>query len=254
MINVHCQAEGALRQLCVLAGLVAAALYWRLSLSSCFFDSLPFACCLLLVIVLTMPRSKKPGWIDWLNCQTKQVIMEDMANADAPVVFNSARDAWTTRYSKMDVVIGEKVVYDQFASNYTSLKGRMCTKIKQSYKELQEFYCHWEMHPTKTHNHMGRPIFDVHEAKSKLKEDVDVPSKKHKSMTPATLHASRPEYQAFTLNEFRPRIYQEERRQKFEAYLNIDREAKEKARRELKEKARRLNTAPVNDSNMEIDS
>ena len=51
-------------------------------------------------------------------------------------------------------------------------------------------------------------------------------------MTPSCLYASRTAYQKFDRDLFRRRIYQEVRRQKFERYLNDDRDRKAEAQRQ----------------------
>lgn len=116
------------------------------------------------------------------------------------------------------------------------LKARMDKKTIQSQKELQEYCRHQELHPTKTRDSQDRLIFDAYEASKKLKELVDMESKVHRTITPATLHATCLEFQAFMLDEFRPRIYQEERCKRFETYLNQKRKEKEKQKQTKKRK------------------
>ena len=55
--------------------------------------------------------------------------------------------------------------------------------------------------------------------------------KRHMSMSPMTLRASRKEYSDFELGIFRQHIYQEVRRQKFVYFLNVKRAEKQKQQR-----------------------
>ena len=96
-----------------------------------------------------------------------------------------------------------------------------------------------------THNHNGRPLFCRSDAQPLLEEDVV--NKKHIGLDPDEFRHTRQEYMNWTLNEFRPRIYQEERRQRWFNYMKHKREEKQakdkrrwanqKAKRDTKEAA-----------------
>ena len=181
-----------------------------------------------------MPRSSKPGWIDWLNCQTKEIIIEDLANGVIPMS-TTAQEAWDNWYSFMWEVQEERVLEEQFKPAFNRHKKQVSAKMKESLKERKMFAKHRSLHPTKERKANGQHHFYKHPAAKKL--TLDVLAQKHRRMTPAALWASKPVYQEFDENFFRGRIYQEVRRQKFQRYLNNDRDQKAEEQRQRFQKA-----------------
>lgn len=78
--------------------------------------------------------------------------------------------------------------------------------------------------PPKSKKANGTLLWDCHPAKLILREDVA--AKKNQQMTPRQLQASNDEYKKLELKEFRPHIYQENRRRRFLNHLNNRREEK----------------------------
>jgi hypothetical protein len=77
------------------------------------------------------------------------------------------------------------------------------------------------LHPRKTHNRRGGPVFDISAAKLLLRQDVK--DKIHLTVETAAFQQSRREYHRFHQKKFRERICQEFRLQKFLFYLEMKR-------------------------------
>ena len=178
-----------------------------------------------------MPPSEKEGWIDWRNSKARLIVMEDLAMGIIPLGESecTAKEAWDAWFSNLAEFIEEKVTYSQFEPRFKDHRKQITTKKLRSMHEMQAFLYHRQLHPQQTHDHRGKPIFDVHAAKPLLQEDVRM--KRHMSMSPMTLRASRKEYSDFELGIFRQHIYQEVRRQKFVYFLNVKRAEKQKQQR-----------------------
>ena len=156
-----------------------------------------------------MAPSEKPGWIDWRKCKCKHIIIEDLMEGIVPLTDEeaTAEEVWECWYSKMAEFIEEEVVFDQFKERLAGHRAQVTKKKVESRRQMQAYLHHRSLHPQKTHDHHGRPIFDMHPAKALLEEDVRM--KKHKAMPPAALRATQPKYGEFPLYIFWQRIYQE---------------------------------------------
>ena len=82
------------------------------------------------------------------------------------------------------------------------------------------------LHPRKTHNCGGEPVFHLSVAKQLLCDDAS--NNWHKQKSQAQLQSSWDEYKLFKPKKFKERIYQEVKRQKFINYLEMKRTLKEK--------------------------
>ena len=81
------------------------------------------------------------------------------------------------------------------------------------------------LYPRQIVNHRGQPVFDLSPAKLLLRQDVA--DRKHLVMTPSELRQSRiAEYGQFGNREFKHRIYQAVRREKFINWLEQKRQEK----------------------------
>ena len=178
-----------------------------------------------------MPKSSKPGWIDWVKSRSRDIILEDLINGIIPYEEEkcSPDHAWNTWYCFIPEIIEEKVVYSQFKERFVAHQRQISKKKKQSTREEEAFQYHATLHPRKTYNTRGELVFDLHPAKPLLREDVL--DGKHKQLTPMQLHKTRPEYQEFALDAFSPLIYQAVRSQKFVHTLELRRAEKLRTQR-----------------------
>ena len=166
--------------------------------------------------------------VDWATSAAKVVIMSDLKDKVLPAHASvmSAKEAWEKVY--MHLVEFHGVDYEQFRENLNNHRRAYRKKREQVAWAKNAIAHDLELHPRKSHNHCGELVFAFSEAKKKLKKDVE--RRKHKTMKPIDLRNTRPEYKVFTLDKFRQRIYQQERREKFENYLEDKRDEKAKER------------------------
>ena len=183
-----------------------------------------------------MAPSKKPGWIDWRDSRSRALMIADFEGRVIPEGL-CPNEAWVLLYKDTDEFIEEKVVYSQFEERYLDYAKKIGDQHRQSSKEHQMLLKHRRLHPRPTHNERGERIWDNHEAKKKLREDVK--EKKHETMAPRQLKGTRPEYSEFSDKQFREHVYQEVRRQKFDAHLEWKREKAESDKAERREKKAR---------------
>jgi len=172
-----------------------------------------------------MPTNEEKGFIPWGASEARAIVLRDLQNGDLPLTEKemTAEDAWKFKYSAMAPF--RHVPFDQFEKQLEAHRAQVAKdneKLSASWKAFQQDQA---LFSRRTHNRRGKLVFDVHPAKPKLQEDVK--NKVHKNLTPSEFRLTRPEYQCFTLDEFRDRIYQEIRLQRFYNYLDIKRKEKE---------------------------
>lgn len=171
------------------------------------------------------PRERRQGWVDWAKSTAKKIVMDDLEQDLLPLDEDvmSTEECWNI-YKQYPEFVG--IQFSQFRLRLADHREQV-RKIKNvsSYDE-ESFQRDRMLHPKKNRNQRGELVFDGSTAQQRLVEDVK--DKKHKRMSPTTLYYSRPEYQAFSLDKFRARIYQEERRRKFIFHLEVERAEKKK--------------------------
>lgn len=183
-----------------------------------------------------MPRrTKKPGYIDWAKSKTKALIWEhlekDILTLDENVI--SAQLAWT-HYRTVDVVIQEKVVFEQFAEALA--RHRKAIKKKRWHVGDQmaalEHDTQFMSFNNKTHNRRGKKIFYGTDAHKQLKEDIK--AEKHTTMGVEALFNSNSLYKddEWNLAEFKKFVKTEEQTNKFHYHMEVKRtKKKEKAKK-----------------------
>ena len=110
-----------------------------------------------------MPKSTKPGWIDWVSCRTKETIIEDLTNEVIPLN-TKPEDAWNDWCSHMWEVKEEKVVFDQFKAAFSRHKKQVSDKKKESLKEKKLLERHRKLHPSSKYKADGSVHFYKHKA------------------------------------------------------------------------------------------
>lgn len=166
-----------------------------------------------------MPRGqRRPGWIDWRNSRAKQCVLDDLENGELPLEENdfSAQDAWDYIYSDQPEFM--HVDFSQFEARLKDHRKQVKKRVLASTRQQAAFERDRNIYPQRTIDRRGRLIFDSSTAKLQLREDIS--NELHNQMTTEELyHRHEVYYNQFTLEEFRPRVYQEIRRQKFVYYL-----------------------------------
>jgi hypothetical protein len=188
-------------------------------------------------------KTARKGWINWKKSAAREIMWEDLETGgwlcgkeeDARIVFEL--------YQERQIEFKD-VPFSQFEERYNEAIQK-AQKRRARAAEEDEWMKHDRMiFPRQTHNERGEPVFDMDEkAKKQLREDVK--RKLHKAMPPSELWEGRSVYQKYKLRIFRPRIYQEVRRQKYLNYYEKKRKAKRLAfeAQQEKEAARRMKAA-----------
>jgi hypothetical protein len=150
------------------------------------------------VIFASMPASKKPGWVDWMKCPGRAVIMEDL-RPGGPLSNILAEEIFPW-YKQLPAF--ENVVIHQFKAR---LKDHWLAAAKDSHRALQEgqyLVQDRQLYPRQPYNERGEPNFDMQPAKLLLREDIKnkVHLTTHKA--PRQLQNPRPEYLLFKPNKF----------------------------------------------------
>lgn len=177
----------------------------------------------------TERRNGKMGY-KWENSPAREVILDDLRSGVLPLENEdmTARQAWDLVYSHLIEFHG--VEYAQYYRNLRSHRAQVKKQRSNISWMVTALEHDRRLHPARTKNARGEPIFHLTIAKAALEQDVK--DKKHLKMKPAQLQKTRECYKVFRLAIFRQKIYQEIRAQKFNFYLNIKRAQKETKRRE----------------------
>ena len=122
------------------------------------------------------------------------------------------------------------VAYEQYYQNLRSHRAAVKKQLANSSWMISALDHDHRLHPARTKNLRGEPIFHLTIAKQFLEEDIK--AKKHLKMKPAQLRKPREVYKLFRLDIFCQKIYQEVRLQKFIFYLDMKRTQKEMKRHE----------------------
>lgn len=174
-----------------------------------------------------MPTNEEKGFVPWGGgCEARAIMLRDLQKGDLALTEEemTAEEAWKFKYSTMAAF--KHVPFKQFEEKLKSHREQVAKDNVKVSAAMKAFEHDQALFSRRTHNRRGKLVFDVHPAKLKLQEDVK--KKVHKNLSPSELRLTRPEYQCFTLDEFRDRIYQEIRLQRFYNYLELKRKAKEK--------------------------
>ena len=171
---------------------------------------------------------RRAGWIDWRNSRAKQVILEDLERYFLPLEEEdmSTEDAWTYVYQGMPEF--EFVQFSQFQARLKDHRKQVKKRQVAASRQQHDFVRDRQLHPRRTHDRNGRLLFDASAASALLRDDVA--DDRHLTMDSETLRKSRTAYHPFEPTEFRRRIYQEVRRQKFIYYLAWKRAKKQQQR------------------------
>jgi hypothetical protein len=169
-------------------------------------------------------KQAKALWVDWKNHAAREILMEDLEpggwlydlDEEARVVFDTYK-------AKLEGF--QDVPFGQFEARYKEATKKADKRRARSAEEEAWLDRDRLLHPRKSHNHRGEPVFDMDiPAKKQLRDDVK--NKLHKRMTPKELWEYRDVYAKYKLDKFRPRIYQEIRRGKMLNWLNKQRKLK----------------------------
>jgi hypothetical protein len=167
----------------------------------------------------------------WRNSKARLILISDLETHVLPLHDKEtpAEVAWNQVYKLLPAFAD--VPFAKFEAHLKAHRQQVSKRHENSLAEEMALAHDRQLHPRKTHNHRGEPVFDLSPAKYFLREDVK--NKLHTTMSSLKLQESRPEYVDFKRRKFKDRVYQEVRRQKFYHYLELQRAKKfeEKKRR-----------------------
>lgn len=170
-----------------------------------------------------MPRSTKPGWVDWKKHPAREIILQDLEHG-GPLHQRdniSAEDIFPW-YKKKPAFAD--VVFEQFKAR---LKDHRKAVNEVRHRSLQEkMYVEHDrlLNPRQTHNERGELVFDMHPAKLLLRDDLQNNLLGTKFKTVRKLQDSRPQYLEFSRKTFHGRVRQEIKRSKYFYSLRLKRE------------------------------
>jgi len=131
--------------------------------------------------------------------------------------------------------VRDGIVFSQFKARLADHRKKARNDAGRASRESEALTHDRFLYPRQIVNHRGQPVFDLSPAKLLLRQDVA--DRKHLQMTPSELQQSRLEfYGVFGKREFKHRIYQAIRREKFINWLEHKREQKYLSREEKKNK------------------
>ena len=166
-----------------------------------------------------MPKSNKPGWVDWVKHPARKIILVDLEPGGALYGRNSmSAEAVFEWYKKKTSTSWafEDVVFDQFEVRLKDHREVAKKFGDKAFQERQYAIHDRALNPRQTHDAKGMPVFDMSPAKMLLRKDLQL--ERNKDTTASKLWRSRTEYQEFETRVFCQRVRQERRRNK---YINL---------------------------------
>jgi hypothetical protein len=183
--------------------------------------------------------TNKQFWVKWRKHAAREIILQDLNHGgwlydeleekgelDLALVF--------ALYNHRQPEIFNEIDFSQFATRVKDYITKDKDRRDRSKIEYAWMVHDQELYPRKLRNDRGELVFDLHEAKQLLREDVK--AKKHAHMVPSDFQTTRPEYEEFERDIFRQRIYQEERYQKYSNWLESKRTKKQEEHKEKQKK------------------
>ena len=167
-----------------------------------------------------MPKSKKPGWIEWRNCPAREILIQDLGPGGPLHNRDHILAEEIFVYYKQTPAFKD-IVLDQFKAHLKDHRRAAGELLHRSMQEQQYFEHDLPLYPRQTHNERGQLVFDLSSAKMLLREDIKQNLHITKYPTAAKLKESRIEYKPFGSKKFSDRIRQEVKRNKYFHYLEL---------------------------------
>lgn len=180
-----------------------------------------------------MPR-RKPGTIDWPKSLSRVLVLDDLENGIISLdESDSAKDLYDQLYQHTPEFILEKVGYAQFRDRLKDHRAQVAKRHEAAQWEMSALAHDRQLFPVRSHNDRGEKKFYLTPAYGLLAQDIA--DKKHQTMPPSQLRASRPEYTEFGIEIFDGRIRQAVRRERMVNWRNDKRAAIEEKRQSRRE-------------------
>ena len=185
-----------------------------------------------------LPKHKKlPAGDGWRNSKAK-LLLRDLIDAGEIDEHSDPEDAY---FLCLREYPDEFEYYDyhdnDFPGKLKSLFNTWTEDTKKAVFDEKAFAHDMKLFPPKDINSRGEPRWEGSKAEAFLREDIAAGKHKANNIKPKDFQKTRPEYLEHDKDHFRDHIYQEDRRIRYNNYLNAKREekqalAKEAAKRE----------------------
>lgn len=163
---------------------------------------------------------RRAEWIDWRTSEAKKIVFNDLLQSRIPIdeLAMPAEQCWE-RYRTLPAFA--EVQFDQFKIRLKGHREQVGLKFDRAMVDSAAFEHDKLILPVKTHNARGEPVFHGSDAEKLLAQDVE--EKKHEWMTLGMLQQSRPEYASLSGRQFKERVYQAQRLERYLAWYEDNR-------------------------------
>jgi hypothetical protein len=161
----------------------------------------------------------QPGWINWRNCEAKEIILFDLRSGVLPLTEQelSTAAAWEI-YRHLPAFAGPPIVYSQFAERLADHCAQIRDRVERAQWDAAAMEFDRLHHPYPAHNGRGEPNFHLSPAGRLLRQDVQ--ANRHRGYFPSEFQTTRPEYMVFTKKKFKQLLYQAIRHKKYLNFLH----------------------------------
>ena len=156
--------------------------------------------------------------VHWGTSQSKKIIMMDLMGDVLPTdeTLLPADWAWEV-YRYQPEFIKEKISYAHYEKNLKANRLQVAKRKAESRRQMDMFLHDLVLYPVKKYKKDGRPVFSQHLAHTSMQNDIS--EGVHETMEPSDFKQSRDEYKKpWYPKEFRDRMHQEVRAQKFQRH------------------------------------
>lgn len=155
--------------------------------------------------------------IKWRNSNARGIILGDLEPGGDLFELDhlAAEEIWPLYKERPEF---SDVPFSQFKERIRDHRKQAARDSEMARRDAKATVQDRLLFPRKTRNQKGELVFDLHTAKSLLRDDVK--NGLHKHLSPTAFQQLRQEYMEFDLRTFKERIYQEVRRTKFLHYLS----------------------------------
>jgi len=173
---------------------------------------------------------------EWEHSDAKKLLKGDLLSGKIPLDGEGMTPQ--EAYLQRPEFIASDPKYKRFPNRLRALREQLIAKNDRADEDREALLHDRKLHPIPERNHRGELRWEGSEVQRLLRLDMD--SGKHKTMKPSELYQSREEYndkdKGYPLEVFRQHIHQEVRKRKFDKYLTMKREKKDREEKEKREK------------------
>ena len=153
--------------------------------------------------------SRTNGSETWRNSVARQLLEQDIMNGRIPLT-NAEMTARVVHSLRPEFL---QLPFASFPRRLQALRASCKDRLDRGINDAAAYEHDLQFDQRPTFATLGLPRWEGSDAQRLLK--IDITDSLHLQMRPQQLHASRHEYQVFTLTTFRGHIHQEVKRRKF---------------------------------------